>query len=69
MEPAQWLSLGLARDAQPVFESGWLRTSEAAGNAVVGIPRRGAGHRLLGTTGFREEAVVIATILRLLNPN
>ena len=69
MTLAQWLSLGLQEEAQAVFASGGLRTIEAAGNGVVGIPRHGAGHHLLGTASSREEAVVIATILRLLNPN
>ena len=46
-----------------------MRTIEAAGNGIVGIPKYGAGHHLLGTALSREEAVVIATILRLFNPN
>jgi len=65
----RWLSLGLQEDALPVFEAGGLQTVEAAGNRVVGVPRHGAGHHLLGTASSREEAVVIATILRLFNPN
>ncbi len=65
----RWLSLGLREDGLPVFEAGGLQTIEAAGNGVVGVPRHGAGHHLLGTASSREEAVVIATILRLFNPN
>ena len=65
----RWLSLGLQEDALPVFEAGGLQTVEAAGNGIVGIPRHGDGHHLLGTASSREEAVVIATILRLFNPN
>lgn len=65
----RWLSLGLQEHALPVFEAGGLRTIEAAGNGVVGIPRLGNGHHLLSTAPSREEAVVIATILRLFNPN
>ena len=65
----RWLSLGLQRDALPVFEAGGLPTLEAAGSGVVGVPRHGDGHHLLGTASSREEAVVIATILRLFNPN
>ncbi len=65
----RWLSLGLREDALPTFEAGGLQTVEAAGNGVVGVPRHGAGHHLLGTASCREEAVVIATILRLFNPN
>jgi hypothetical protein len=65
----RWLSLGLQEDALPVFEAGGLQTVEAAGNGVVGVPRHGTGHHLLGTASSREEAVVIATILRLFNPN
>ncbi len=65
----RWLSLGLREDALPTFEAGGLRTVEAAGNGVVGISRHGTGHHLLGTASSREEAVVIATILRLFNPN
>jgi len=68
MTKSQWLSLGLLEPARPVFEEGGLRTIEAADNGIVGIPRHGAGHHLLGTATSREEAVVIATILRLYNP-
>jgi len=46
-----------------------LRTIEAAGNGIAGVPKHGTGHHLLGTASSREEAVVIATILRLFNPN
>jgi len=69
MTQPQWLSLGLLGHAKPVFEEGGLRTIEAADNTVVGIPRDGTGHHLLGTAASREEAVVIATILRLYNPS
>ena len=69
MTRAGWLSLGLHEDALPVFEAGGLRTVEAAGSTVVGIPKSAHGHHLLGTASSREEAVVVATILRLLNPN
>lgn len=65
----RWLSLGLREDALPAFETGGLQTVEAAGNRVVGILRHGSGHHPLGTASSREEAVVIATILRLFNPN
>lgn len=65
----RWLSLGLQEDMLPVFQAGGLRTVEAADSRIVGIPRHSAGHHLLGTAGSREEAVVIATILRLFNPN
>jgi len=65
----RWLSLGLQEDALAVFEAGGLQTIEAAGSRVVGVPRHGDGHHLLGTASSREEAVVIATILRLFNPN
>ena len=63
-----WLSLGLQEDALLVFKSGGLRTIEAADSRVVGVSRHGAGHHLLGAASSREEAVVIATILRLFNP-
>ena len=69
MTRERWLSLGLQGDALPVVEAGGLRTVEAAGNRVIGILKHGAGHHLLGTASSREEAVVIATILRLFNPN
>jgi len=46
-----------------------LQTVEAADTKVVGISKGGDGHHLLGTASSREEAVVIATILRLFNPN
>ena len=65
----RWLSLGLQEDALPVFEAGGLHTIEAADESVVGIPQHGDGHHLLGTASSREEAVVIATILRLFNPD
>ena len=65
MTRERWLSLGLQEDALVTFERGGLRTIEAAGNGIVGIPKHGAGHHLLGTASSREEAVVIATILRL----
>ena len=65
----RWLSLGLQEDALPAFQAGGLQTIEAAGSRVVGVPRHGAGHHLLGTAASREEAVVIATILRLFNPS
>ena len=65
----RWLSLGLEGDALPAFESGGLQTVEAVGEDVVGIPRHGTGHHLLGTASSREEAAVVATILRLFNPN
>jgi hypothetical protein len=69
MRVEYWLSLGLDRAAQEVFEAGTLRTVEAAGNRIVGIPKGGNAHHLLGTASSREEAVVIATILRLYNPD
>lgn len=68
MTKEHWLSLGLQEDALPVFEEGGLRTVEAVDSRVVGVPKHGAGHHLLGTASSREEAVVIATILRLFNP-
>jgi hypothetical protein len=68
MAPDQWLSLGLSRDMQETFEAGGLHTVEAAGVQVVGVPRRGDGHVVLGEASSREEAVVIATILRMFNP-
>ena len=67
MTRERWLSLGLQEDALVMFKGGGLRTIEAAGNGIVGILKHGAGHHLLGTTSSREEAVVIATILRLFN--
>ena len=69
MTREHWLSLGLKEAARPVFEAGTLRTIEAAGTAVVGIPKHGTGHHVLGTATCNEEAVVIATMLRPFNPN
>jgi hypothetical protein len=69
MTRERWLSLGLQEDALPTFEAGSLRTIEAADSRIVGIPKYGTSHHLLGTASSREEAVVIATILRLFNPN
>ena len=69
MTTEQWLSLGLNETARAVFEGGSLRTIEAAGSRVVGIPKAEDGHHLLGEASSREEAVVVATILRMWNPN
>ena len=69
MTREHWLSLGLEGAALPEYEAGTLRTIEAAGTAVVGIPKHGTGHHVLGTASCQEEAVVIATMLRLFNPN
>ena len=69
MMVAQRLSLGLDRDASAMFEAGGLRTVEAAGRQVVGIPKHGDGHHRLGPSASRDDAVVVATLLRLLNPN
>jgi len=69
MTREKWLSLGLRWAAHPVFEAGTLRTVEAAGTAVVGIPKHGSGHHVLGIASSGEEATVIATMLRLFNPN
>jgi len=52
-----------------MLEAGRLRTVEAADSRVVGVPKHGAGHHLLGTVSSWEEAAVVATILRLFNPN
>lgn len=68
MAPDQWLSLGLNEDMRTLFEAGSLRTIEAAGDRVVGIPADDGGHSVLGQASSREEALVIATILRLYNP-
>lgn len=68
MSPDQWLSLGLDLGDHALFQSGGFRTIEAAGQSVVGLPQDGSAHRTLGTASSREEAVVIATILRLFNP-
>ncbi len=69
MKIEQWLSLGLQPEAWDVYESGRLRTVEASGTSIVGIPRRESGHHLLGEASSREEAVVIATILRICAPD
>jgi len=38
-----WLSLGLERTAQSEYEAGAMRTIEAAGAAVVGVPSTAPG--------------------------
>ena len=68
MQMDQWLSLGLKAEARDVYQAGGLRTIEASGTSVVGIPRGVAGHHVLGEASSREEAVVIATILRVCAP-
>ena len=65
----RWLSLGLQEDMLAVFGAGNLQTIEAAGSKVVGIPKGGDGHHVLGTASSGEEAAVIATILRMFNSN
>ena len=65
----RWLSLGLREDMLAVFGAGNLQTIEAAGSKVVGIPKGRDSHHVLGTASSGEEAAVIATILRLFNPN
>lgn len=65
----RWLSLGLQEEALAVFGTGSLKTIEAVGTMVVGIPKSGDGYHLLGTASSHEEAAVIATILRLFNPD
>lgn len=69
MTRERWLSLSLQEDALAVFEAEGLQTIEAADTGVVGVPKHGGGHHLLGTASSREEAVVIAIILRLFNPS
>ena len=69
MKIEQWLSLGLKLEARDMYESGRLRTIEAFGTSVVGVPRRAPGHHVLGEASSREEAVVIATILRICAPD
>lgn len=65
----RWLSLGMRPNALAVYGTGGLLTVEAADTAVVGIPRHREGHHVLGTASSREEAVAVATVLRLFNPN
>lgn len=69
MKIEQWLSLGLQPEARDAYESGRFRTIEASGSSIIGIPRRDSGHHLLGEASSREEAVVIATILRICAPD
>jgi len=69
MTRERWLSLGLQEDAMPAFGAGGLRTIKAADNGIVGVPRHGAGHHLLGTAASREGAIVTVTNLRPYNPN
>lgn len=52
-----------------MFEAGNLHIVEAADSRIVGVPKHHTGHHLLGTASPHEEAGVIATILRLFNPN
>jgi hypothetical protein len=68
MKIEQWLSLGLKPEARDAYESGRFRTIEASGTSIIGVPRRDPGHDLLGEAASREEAVVIATILRICAP-
>ena len=55
-------------EAHGTFQAGRFRTIEAADAQVVGIPANGSPHMVLGTASSREEAVVIATILRVCGP-
>lgn len=66
MDRDKWLSLGLTPEHRELYNSRGFKTVEAADMEVVGIPRKGERHCLLRTTQSREEAVVIATILRMM---
>ena len=66
MDREKWLSLGLNPEHRELYNSGGFKTVEAADMQVVGIAKQGNGYYPLTTTKFREEAVVIATNLRMM---
>lgn len=73
MKYPQWLSLNLDPDGFSAYNNGHIRTIEVIEKDVVGLPRKGAlpahAHkRTFGRATSVEEANVIATMLRFMNP-
>ena len=73
MKYDEWLSLNLIPEEYKTYNNGHCRTIEAIEKDVVGLPRKGAlpayaKKRHLGKSGSVEEANVIATMLRVMNP-
>ena len=73
MKYPQWLSLNLDPDGFSAYNNGHIRTVEVIEKDVVGLPRKGAlpAHaqkRIFGKGNSVEEAHVIATMLRVMNP-
>ena len=73
MKIDQWLSLQLPADVFPVYNEGGFVTVESVDKKVIAIPRKSQlrpnyKQAYLRMSETSEEARVIATILRLMNP-
>lgn len=66
MDRDKWLSLGLNPDYLERYNTGNIKNVEAHGLEIVGIAINNEGYYPLGKAEYREEAVVIATILRIM---
>ena len=64
-----WTSLGLIPKEYLAFDAVTYKTIEAADNAVIGLPKRGNHYTVLGQAPTRQEAEVIAQILRVMMPS
>ena len=73
MKHHHWLSLRLNPEKYMIYQNGHLRTIEAIGAGLVGVPRKVALPAVnqlhqLGTVSSHEEAHHIAVMLRFMNP-
>ena len=69
----QWLSVKLPAEHHSPYQQGAFSTIEAAGPEVIAVLRRsnvrpGRACMKLRTADSDEEARVVATMLRMLNP-
>ena len=63
-----WLSLKLIPREYLAYDAGNYRTIEVADLKIVGLPKKGNHYTVLGEAPTRQEADVIATILRIMAP-
>ena len=64
-----WISLNLIPNEYLAFDSGTYKTIEPCNNQIVGLPKRGKHYTVLGQAPTRQEAEVIAQILRVMMPS
>ena len=64
-----WISLGLDPSQYLVYDAGTFKTVEPCDNQIVGLPKRGKHYTVLGQAPTRQEAEVIAQILRVMMPS